>query len=83
VASFEISEVVGLTQELERLREQIAGLSEDRWLSAKEAAEHIRCDVRRVYDLTSAHRIPVHKEGARNLYLRSELDEWVRNGGRK
>ena len=40
---------------------------------------NIRCDVRRVYDLTSARRIPVHKEGAGNLYLRCELDEWVRD----
>jgi hypothetical protein len=39
VASFDLSEVTGLAEALERLREQIAQLSEDRWLSATEAAE--------------------------------------------
>jgi excisionase family DNA binding protein len=51
------------------------------WIGVEEAAEHLACKKSRVYALTSAGRIPFHKDGSRLLFLRSELDEWVRNGG--
>ena len=60
---------------------QGAGDSGDGWLTVGEAAEHLRCPVSRIYSLTSARRIPFEKDGSRTLFRRSELDEWVRNGG--
>lgn len=50
------------------------------WLTSKEAAEHLRCGEGRLRRLASTGRIPVHKEGGRNLYARAELDEWILSG---
>ena len=55
----------------------------DGWMTVAEAAEYLRCPKSRVYSLVSARRIPFEKDGSRTLFRRSELDEWVRNGGGK
>lgn len=51
------------------------------WLTARQAAEHLNAPLSRVRKLTSTGALPVHREGGRVLYLRSELDEFVRGGG--
>lgn len=51
------------------------------WLDVDGAAEHLACPKSRIYALTSAGRIPHHKDGSRNLYSPDELDAWVRGGG--
>lgn len=45
------------------------------------AAEHLNAPLSRVRKLTSTGALPVHREGGRVLYLRSELDEFIRGGG--
>jgi len=57
----------------------------DSWLTVAEAAEHLRCPKSRVYSLASTRpaRIPVHRDGSRLLFRRSELDAWVVGGGGK
>jgi len=65
----------------EALRPYLTPPSKDRWLNAAQAAEHIGAPVSRIYALTSARRIPHHKDGSRLLFRRSELDEWVRTIG--
>jgi excisionase family DNA binding protein len=57
---------------------QIAPVSP--WMDAEGAAEYIACGPRRIYDLSSSGRIPVHREGNRLLFHRGELDEWLRSG---
>ncbi len=57
---------------------------EDGWLRGADAiAAHIDAPRSRVYALTSAKRIPVHRDGSNLIARKSELDEWVRNGGGK
>jgi excisionase family DNA binding protein len=51
------------------------------WIGVTDAAEHLACPTSRIYALVSARRIPFHKDGSRLLFKRSELDEWVRQGG--
>lgn len=51
------------------------------WLTARQAAEHLNAPLSRVRKLTSTGALPVHREGGRVLFLRSELDEFIRNGG--
>jgi excisionase family DNA binding protein len=53
------------------------------WLTAAEAAEYLRCPLSRIYALSSAERIPLHHDGSRLLFRRSELDTWVNAGGGK
>jgi len=53
------------------------------WLTAAEAAEYLRCPPSRIYALSSAKRIPLHRDGSRLLFRRSELDTWVNAGGGK
>ncbi len=50
------------------------------WMDAERAADYIACGKRRIYDLSSRGRIPVHRDGDRLLFHRAELDEWLRSG---
>lgn len=54
---------------------------QDHWLDVDGAAEHLCCPKSRIYRLVSMRRIPYCKDGARLLFERGELDEWVRDGG--
>jgi hypothetical protein len=55
------------------------------WIDVKQAAGHIACPTGRIYALagTTPPRIPVHRDGSRLLFRRSELDEFVAAGGAK
>jgi len=53
------------------------------WLTVESVAEHLSCPKSRVYALTSARRIPHHRDGSRLLFDRAEVDAWVRGGGAK
>lgn len=65
-----------LLHEVERMHEE-----RSRWLTAKEAAEYLRCPLSRVRKLTMTGDLPVHRDGRRVLYRREELDGYIRNGG--
>lgn len=67
----------------ERAAELLASRVEaaDHWMTTTEAANYLRCPLSRVYALTSASRIPFHRDGSRLLFRRSELDVWVKQGG--
>jgi excisionase family DNA binding protein len=47
------------------------------WLSVAEAAAYLGCKPRRIYDLTSARQLRVHKDGRRSLYRIEDLDAVV------
>jgi hypothetical protein len=70
---------------LERQEQEAQSPPADGWLrGAKAIAAYIDAPVSRVYALSSCKpkRIPVRKEGGL-IARRSELDEWIRNGGAK
>jgi len=50
------------------------------WLTTDEAAAYLRANRQRVFDLTSQGRLKVHKDGARNLYRREDLDVYLAGG---
>jgi hypothetical protein len=53
-----------------------------RWLrGAKAIADHLGCAPDRVWALSSAGRLPLHRDGAALLARTDELDRWVRDGG--
>ena len=69
-------------QVAERLAERQAPGPEDGWLrGAERIGAYIDAPASRVYALASAESIPVHRDGSALIARRSELDEWVRNGG--
>jgi excisionase family DNA binding protein len=51
------------------------------WLSAREAAQHLRCPVSRIRKLTMTGELPAHHDGRRALYRRDELDAYIERGG--
>jgi excisionase family DNA binding protein len=59
------------------------GLEDRGFTDVQGAAEFLACNPDRIYALTSAGRIPHHKDGSRLLFDRRELREYVRNGGAK
>jgi excisionase family DNA binding protein len=65
----------------DRLAARLAAPAPSPWLTAEEAAQHLRCDVLRVRKLTSLGDLPVHRDGRRVLYRRAELDAFVARGG--
>ncbi len=63
-------------------RLQVGKEGEDGWLrGADRIASYIDAPVSRIYALTSAGRIPIHRDGSNLVARRSELDAWVRSGG--
>lgn len=55
--------------------------SSDGYLDVDGAAEFLACPKSRIYALTSSNRLPHYKDGSRLLFDRSEIREYVRNGG--
>jgi excisionase family DNA binding protein len=54
------------------------------FLTVDEAAEYLRCDRQRIYDLCSSNRLGRHKDGSRVLVSRLELEQYVNaNGARR
>jgi excisionase family DNA binding protein len=47
------------------------------YLNVDEAAEYLRCDRQRIYDLVSSGRLTRLKDGSRLLLLRQDLDNHV------
>lgn len=69
----------------EILRERFSGLmpeSETTYLTVIEAAELLRAKPQRIYDLLSDGRLTRHKDGARVLVARAEIETHL-NGGRR
>jgi excisionase family DNA binding protein len=70
---------------VEQVADRVAELLADRlpapasspWLTAEEAADRLRCKPKRIYDLVREDKLPVHRDGARLLFRRDELDEYV------
>ncbi len=56
---------------------------EDRWMRLDEGADYLRCPSGRLYEFTRRNAIPYSRYGRRLLFRRSELDQWVRDGGAK
>lgn len=82
---------VGIPPEVvERIAERAAELVAEReaereadgWVRGAGAiAAYIDAKPDRVYALSSAGRIPVHRDGSALIARRSELDAWIRSGG--
>ena len=70
----------------ERVAQRLAGRMTPEpsgYLDVTGAAEFLSCPASRIYSLTSAGRLPVHRDGSRLLFDRGELREYVRSGGAK
>jgi excisionase family DNA binding protein len=77
---------VVLDELVERVAVRVAELVADRlpaapegspWLNVDEAADYLRCGRKRIYDLVSQSRVPVHRDATRLLFRREDLDEYV------
>ena len=69
---------------VEAVAQRAAQILEDRqedsrspWLTVDQAAEHTGVPKQSLYKLTSAKAVPHRKVGARVLFSRQELDEWL------
>jgi hypothetical protein len=75
--------IEAIVDEVERrVFERLAVAGEGRWLrGAKAIADHIGCAPDRVFALSSAKRIPIHRDGSALVAHTAELDAWLRDGG--
>ncbi len=51
------------------------------YLDVAGAADFLACPVSRIYALTSAGRLPCHRDGSRLIFDRAELRAYVNQGG--
>ena len=50
------------------------------WIGVEDAAKHLACSRKRVYDLVAQRRVRVFRDGRRLLFRRSWLDEALAEG---
>ena len=57
----------------------------DQWLNVKELSEYLpsRPAVATIYEYTANETIPFSKQGKSLIFLKSEIDEWLRSGRKK
>ena len=80
-----------IVQRLEVMERKIDALQSfpreetDAWLNLKDLCNYLpnHPAEQTVYGWTSTHFIPYHKKGKSIVFLKSEIDEWLRNGKRK
>jgi excisionase family DNA binding protein len=53
----------------------------DTWMNTKQAAAYIACPRSRIYRLVERGQLPHERDGARLLFRRATLDDFVRRGG--
>jgi excisionase family DNA binding protein len=84
-ASITVAIPEAIVQEItRRVVEQIvaqSGEESEPWLTVDQAARHLGCGTRRIYDLTRQGALPHAKDGRRTLFRRVDLDSFVRAGG--
>jgi len=79
-----LASVLAKVEELSRkvdtlMKLQNSQVPADRWMTQKELCEYLPShpSVQTVYDWTSNHLIPFHKQGKSNVFLQSEIDNWL------
>jgi excisionase family DNA binding protein len=55
-------------------------MTDDRWLSVEEIAEHLGVTKDSVYRWIERNELPAHKVGKLWKFKKEEVDEWVRSG---
>lgn len=56
-------------------------MTDDRWLSVEEIAEHLGVTKDSVYRWIERRALPAHKVGKLWKFKKDEVDDWVRGGG--
>lgn len=66
-----------------RVAERLATGQPSPLMTVPEAADYLRCEPKRIYDLTSQRRLDFVKDGSRTLIRREALDRYLsENSGR-
>jgi len=62
------------------LADQQAPATPEPWIGVDDAAAHLACSRKRIYDLVAQRRVRVRRDGRRLLFRRSWLDEALEEG---
>jgi excisionase family DNA binding protein len=60
---------------------RITQMTDDRWFSVEEIAEHLGVKRDTLYKWIDRKKMPAHKVGRLWKFKKTEVDEWVRSGG--
>lgn len=55
----------------------------DQWFNIEQASEFLGLAVQTIYQKVSGLEIPFHKKGKKLWFLKSELDQWLKDGRQK
>jgi excisionase family DNA binding protein len=61
----------------ELLAHRLAAPGPEPWVGVEEAARHLACKPKRIYDLVAQRRVAYRKDGTRLLFRRSDLDAYL------
>jgi excisionase family DNA binding protein len=59
------------------LADRHASTGPEPWIGVEDAAHHLACSPKRIYDLKAQGRVPHRKDGSRVLFRRSDLDAYL------
>ena len=66
-----------VADEIERRGTTANGATSSPWLTLTEAADYLRCERQRLYDLAANGALVPYKDGRRSLYRREALDAYL------
>lgn len=71
-----------LGSKIDDLNTQSPSVPTEQWMNLRELCDYIPSHPaeQTVYGWTSSHLIPFHKRGKRIMFLKSEIDAWLRDG---
>lgn len=71
-----------LDSKIDGLNTQSPSIPTEQWMNLKELCDYSPSHPaeQTVYGWTSCHQIPFHKRGKRIMFLKSEIDAWLRDG---
>ena len=84
-ASYEFEVAIPLPSHVMRaIAEQAARIALEQlrtmpdYMGTRDAASYLGWPMKRIDNLCAQNRIPFHKDGGRRIFIRQEIDEWVR-----
>jgi excisionase family DNA binding protein len=64
-----------------RIADRLPRQADDCWLDSQSAAEYLSVPRSRIHDLVGLRRLPVHRDGRKLIFRKSDLDRYLAVSG--
>lgn len=82
---FLVDRILSMSEQIEVISEKIGQTIPDQWMTIDDLATYLpdKPSVQTVYTWVGQKLIPYNKVGKRLYFLKSDIDDWLKNGRRK